>query len=120
MSYRPEKLAEAIKKEISDILLNDIKDPRVDFITVTDVNVTADLRHAKVYASVLGDTDKQKSTEQALRGATGYIRLELGRRIRLRHTPEIVFKLDTSLERATKLMKLIEEVRSDKEEGEND
>lgn len=112
MSHRPERLAEAIKKEISDILLNDIKDPRVGFITITRVNVTSDLRHAKVYASVLGDEAKQKATEQALKSATGYIRSELGKRIRLKYTPEIIFELDTSLEEAVKLIKLIDNVQS--------
>ncbi len=110
MSHRPERLAEAIKKEVSDIILNDIKDPRIDFITITKVNVTSDLRHAKVYASVMGDEDKQKTTAQALKSATGYIRSELGRRIRLKYTPEIIFELDTSLEKAVRLIKLIDDV----------
>ncbi|NTW04663.1 MAG: 30S ribosome-binding factor RbfA [Peptococcaceae bacterium] len=120
MSHRPEKLAEAIKKEISDILFNDIKDPRMGFITVTAVTVTADLRYAKVYASVLGDEEKQKITEQALKSAAGYFRTELGKRIRLRYVPEINFELDTTLEKAAKLIKLIEEVQSSGDDGVNE
>jgi ribosome-binding factor A len=120
MSHRPEKLAEAIKKEISDIIFNNIKDPRIGFITVTAVTVTADLRYAKVYASVLGDEEKQKVAEKALKSAAGYFRTELGKRIRLRYVPEIKFELDTTLEKAAKLIKLIEEVQSSGEDGVNE
>lgn len=112
MSHRPGRLAEAMKKEISDILLNDIKDPRLGFVTITMVDVTSDLRHAKVYASVLGDSARQKATGEVLGRATGYIRTEIGRRIRLRYTPEIVFELDNSIERGTRVIRLMEEVKS--------
>lgn len=112
MSYRAGRLAEAIKKEISDILYNDIKDPRVGFVTITSVDVSPDLRYAKVYASVLGSGEQQKASTEALNRATGYIRSEIGKRIRLRYTPEISFQLDTSIERGTRVIKLIKEVKS--------
>ena len=112
LSHRPGRLAEAIKVEVSDLLRNEIKDPRIGFVTITAVDVTSDLRHAKVYTSVLGDSQQQKVTAEALNKASGYIRTELGKRIRLRYTPEIVFHLDTSIERGTKVMKLIEEVNT--------
>jgi ribosome-binding factor A len=111
LSYRPGRLAEAIKKEISDILRNEIKDPRLGFVTITMVDVTSDLRHAKIFASVLGDEERQKATGEVLAKAAGYIRSELGRRIRLKHTPEITFKLDKSIERGTRVIKLMEEVK---------
>ncbi|MFZ5642392.1 MAG: 30S ribosome-binding factor RbfA [Bacillota bacterium] len=113
MSHRPGRLAEAIKKEISDILMNEIKDPRLGFVTVTLVEVSPDLRYARIYASVLGNEDQQKSTTEVLNRATGYIRSEIGKRIRLRYTPEITFKLDNSIERGTRVIRLIEEVNNE-------
>lgn len=116
MSYRSGKLAEAIKKEISDILRNDLKDPRIGFVTITMVDVTPDLRYAKVFASVLGNEKQQKDTGEVLTRATGRIRSELGRRIRLRYVPEISFKLDNSIERGTRIIKIMEEIKSGGEE----
>ncbi len=111
MSYRPERLAEAIKKEVSDMLFQqEIKDPRVGFVTITAVEVSPDLRAAKIYASVLGSPEEQKATMEALRRAQGFIRSELGKRIRLRHTPEISFKLDTSIARGVRVTRLLKEI----------
>jgi len=115
LSHRPGRLAEAIKKEVSDILLNDIKDPRIGFVTITLVDVTADLRYARVFASVMGSPEQQKAAEDALKRATGYIRSELGKRIRLRYTPEISFKLDDSIERGTRVIRLMKEVEGEGE-----
>lgn len=114
MSYRAGRLAETIKKEISNILRDEIKDPRIGFVTVTDVEVSLDLRNAKIYFSVLGDKDKRKGTIDVLNKANGFIRSELGRRIRLRFTPELLFKIDESLDHGIKIMEILEEV---KEEG---
>lgn len=116
MSYRSGKLSEAIKKEISDILRNDLKDPRIGFVTITMVDVTPDLRYAKVFASVLGNEKQQKETSEVLTRATGRIRSELGRRIRLRYVPEISFKLDNSIERGTRIIKIMDEIKSRGEE----
>ena len=107
MSHRPGRLAEAIKKEVSDILHNEIKDPRIGFVTVTMVDVTADLRYAKIFISVLGNGEQQKITEETLNRATSYIRSELGKRIRLKFTPEITFKMDDSIERGTRVINLM-------------
>lgn len=112
MSHRPGRLAEAMKKEISDILHSEIKDPRMGFVTITMVDVTSDLRYAKVYASVMGNEDQKKATGEMLNRAAGYIRSEVGRRIRLRYTPELTFQLDNSIERGARLIKLMEEVKS--------
>ncbi|MFZ5634829.1 MAG: 30S ribosome-binding factor RbfA [Bacillota bacterium] len=111
MSHRPGRLAEAIKKEISDILHNELKDPRLGFVTITMVDVTPDLRYARIFASVLGSDEQQKATGEVLNKAAGYIRSELGRRIRLKYTPEISFKLDKSIERGARVIKLMEEVK---------
>ncbi|MEW6273670.1 MAG: 30S ribosome-binding factor RbfA [Bacillota bacterium] len=111
MSYRPERLAEAIKKEISDLLFNELKDPRIGFVTITAVDVSPDLRTAKIYASVYGSAEEQRATLAALQRAQGFIRSELGKRIRLRHTPEITFKLDPSIRRGARVMELLEEIK---------
>jgi ribosome-binding factor A len=119
MSFRPERLAEAIKKEISDLLRDELKDPRIGFVSITSVDVSKDLRYASVYASVFGEPDQQKASIAALQKAQGFIRGELGRRIRLRYTPEITFKLDHSISHGTKILALIEDVK-EKGGGQNE
>lgn len=111
MSFRPERLAEAIKKEISELLREELKDPRIGFVSITSVEVSKDLRYANVFASVFGDPAKQKSCIEALQKAQGFIRGELGRRIRLRYTPEITFKLDHSISHGSRIIALMEEVK---------
>jgi ribosome-binding factor A len=116
MSFRPERLAEAIKKEVSDLLREGLKDPRIGFVSITSVEVSKDLRYAVIFASIYGEPPGQKTTIEALQNAQGFIRSELGRRIRLRYVPEITFKLDESIERGSRLIALMEEVR-DKEDS---
>jgi ribosome-binding factor A len=111
MSHRPERLAEAVKKEISDLLLNELKDPRVGFATITGVDVSNDLKYAKIHVSVLGNHEQRDNTMLALKKAQGFIRTELGRRIRLRQVPEISFKLDESLDHGVRIMELLDEVK---------
>jgi ribosome-binding factor A len=113
MSFRPERLAEAIKKEVSDLLREGLKDPRIGFVSITSVEVSRDLRYAAIFASVYGNPDEQRATIDGLQNAQGYIRSELGKRIRLRHTPEITFKLDESIERGSRLLALMEKMKDD-------
>lgn len=96
---RAKRVAERIKEEVSDILLLEIKDPGLyKMISVTDVEVSRDLGYARIYVSVFGSHEEQESILKVLGKASGFIRLELGKRIRLRHTPEVEFRLDRSLE----------------------
>jgi ribosome-binding factor A len=111
MSYRNERLAEAIKKEVAELLRDEIKDPRVGFVSITGVRVSKDLRYADIYASVLGEPEEQKASIEALTKAQGFVRSELGKRIRLRYTPEINFKLDQSIDRGVQLVRLIDEMQ---------
>ncbi|MCD5406735.1 MAG: 30S ribosome-binding factor RbfA [Desulfotomaculum sp.] len=113
MSHRANRLAETIKKEISSIIHQGLKDPCVGFASVIAVDVVRDLRHAKIYISVLGDANQKKDTLVALERARGFIRTELGRRIKLRYTPELQFELDDSINHATKIMKLLREVNQE-------
>ncbi|MGE5592679.1 MAG: 30S ribosome-binding factor RbfA [Betaproteobacteria bacterium] len=114
---RVERVAEAIRSEVADILAREIKDPRLGFATVTDVEVSDDLRHVKIFVSVMGDKAQVDETMAALESATGFVRSEIGRRIRLRHTPEIVFRYDTSIKRGARVFELLKEIQSEKEMG---
>ena len=110
---RIEKLQELIKQETGKMLLNDIKDPRIGFVTVTDVEMTGDLREAKIFVSVMGGDEQVKSSLEGLQSALGFIRREIGKRIRLRFTPEISFALDTSLDYGDHIQKLLLQVEGD-------
>ena len=111
---RIEKLQELIKQEMGKMLLTDLKDPRIGFVTVTDVEMTGDLRSAKIFISVMGGEEKVKSSLEGLQSALGFIRREIGHRIRLRFTPEISFALDTSLDYGDHIQKLLLQVEGDK------
>ncbi|WP_138205663.1 30S ribosome-binding factor RbfA [Haloimpatiens lingqiaonensis] len=116
--YRAGRINEELKREISSIIQNDIKDPRVGtMISVTDVNVTKDLRYAKVYVSIFGEESEKEETLQILRNSSGFIRGEVGRRVNLRHTPEIILEMDNSIEHGMYIDSLLEKI---KEQGQND
>ena len=107
--HRQEKLGELFAAELSDLLRTRVKDPRVGFASITHVEVSGDYRHAKIYISVMGSEEDQATTMKALKHATGFLRHELAGRIVLRYMPEIVFKLDTSIEKGTRILELIRE-----------
>lgn len=108
---RYEKVAVALKKEISNIIHDEIKDPRMGFVTVTNVELTPDLRYAKVFFSVLGKSDDYKKTKEALDSSVGFIRRLISRRIRLRFTPEILFREDHSSEYSVAIEKILNEIK---------
>lgn len=110
MNLRAERVAEQMKKDIAEIIKEDIKDPRVGFVSVTRVEVSSDLRHARVYVSIFGDEQAQKECLEALGGASGFIRKEIGRRIKLKCTPEIVFRIDHSIEHGARIHELLTKV----------
>ncbi|NLG88322.1 MAG: 30S ribosome-binding factor RbfA [Clostridiaceae bacterium] len=106
---RTDRIAGEIQKEISDIIRTGIKDPRLpDLVSVTGVRVTKDLRYAKIYISVLGDEQKRTDAINALKHAAGFVRRELGKRIKIRYTPELIFEPDDSIEQGIHIGKLIE------------
>lgn len=115
-STRQRRVQEMLVQEISAILQREMKDPRVGFVTITDARITPDLRHARVFYSVLGDETAREETAKALKRATGFIRGEFARRAQLRFAPEIYFAFDTSIERGAKLSALLEQVRRDDEQ----
>lgn len=111
-SRRVSRVAELIKREVSQMLLQDIKDDRVGagMVSVTDVDVSGDLQHAKIYVSIYGTDEARKQIMAGLKSATGYIRSELGHRVRLRRTPEVIFQEDRSIERGTKVLSLLNQL----------
>lgn len=115
MRIRPGRVANAIRREISAIIQEELKDPRIGFTTITKVEITADLRDAKVYFTVMGDEKARKSTEIALNNAKGFIKGLIGGRLKLRLTPEIIFKMDKSFEYQEKIEKLLDKIHQSKD-----
>ncbi len=111
--HRQEKLGELIAVELSDLLRTRVKDPRVGFASITHVEVSGDLRHAKIHVSVMGTADERVETMKGLKNASGYLRHELASRLVLRYMPEIVFKLDTSIEEGARILDLINKVEQE-------
>lgn len=109
MTRRTDRVADAIQEEIAELLLREIKDPRIGMITLTGVRVSADLRHARVLFSVFGEPPRRQEALAGLRSASGFIRAQLARRLKLRVAPEIVFEVDTSLEEAERVSRLLKE-----------
>ncbi|MDO3676322.1 30S ribosome-binding factor RbfA [Paenibacillus ehimensis] len=104
------RVGEQIKKELSQIIQSELKDPRIGFITVTGVDVTNDFSQAKVFLSVLGSDEQKEETLKALARGTGFIRSELGKRIRMRKIPELLFKFDASIDYGSKIETLLHQI----------
>ncbi|ABS22699.1 30S ribosome-binding factor RbfA [Bacillus cytotoxicus] len=113
MKLRANRVGEQMKKELGDIISRKIKDPRVGFVTVTDVKVSGDLQIATVYISVLGDEEQKENTLKGLAKAKGFIRSEIGQRIRLRKTPEISFEFDESIGYGHRIDTLLHEINKE-------
>jgi ribosome-binding factor A len=111
---RAERVSDQMKQEIADILMRKIKDPRIGFVTVTDVEVADDLRNAKVFVSVYGS--EKTSTLKGLESASPFIRSELGKRMRMKFIPELLFRYDDSVERGAHINELLHEIQEKEEE----
>ncbi|HQR02610.1 MAG: 30S ribosome-binding factor RbfA [Proteobacteria bacterium] len=105
---RADRVAEQIRRELADLLRLELKDPRIRLVSLTAVEITPDYTHAKVFYTSLADSAYRSEIEEGLRRGAGFLRRELGRRIRLHHTPELHFVYDISVERGTELSKLID------------
>lgn len=112
---RVRKMQEFIKQEVSSMLLREVKDPRLGFVTVTGVHLTGDLREATVYVSLFGSKKEKKESMTALEMATGFIRRELGKRLKIYYTPQISFEQDTSLDYGMHIEGLIKQIHKDDE-----
>ncbi len=110
MSQRTDRVDELLRQEIGRILAKEVQDPHVGFATVTDVETTPDLRHARVWVSVIGGAPERAETLAALERAMGYVRRELGARLRIKRIPALHVALDDSAERGTRVLRIIEEL----------
>ncbi|MDO4534752.1 MAG: 30S ribosome-binding factor RbfA [Clostridium perfringens] len=112
-NYRGGRINEEVRKEISDIIRNNIKDPRLTaMVSVTNVSVTKDLRYAKVFVSVFSNNDEEKeSSFLALKNSAGFVRKELGHRINLRYTPEVLFEIDNSIDKGMYIDSLLQKIK---------
>lgn len=107
------RLGQQIQEEVSEIIHRRIKDPRIGFVTITGVRVTADLSFAYVYVSAMGTSEQVDETFRCLSGAAGFIRSELGRRLRVKHIPELRFKYDDSSERGARIESMLKELKKE-------
>ena len=112
MTQRTERVDELLRQEIGALLAKDVADPRIGFATITDVETSPDLRHAKVWVSVIGEDAERRETLRALQQAMGFIRHELGRRLRIRRIPDLHVHLDDSAERGTRVLHLLTELEA--------
>lgn len=117
---RVKKIAEGIKEEVSDIIRTKLKDPRVGFITITSVKTSKDVHYATVFVSILGEEEEQQKTMATLKNAAGFIRTELGSRIRFRHVPELRFVQDKALEHHAQIDALIKQINEGDSPGEGE
>lgn len=113
LPHRQPRVAQAIQKEISQMVLRELKDPRLGFVTITQIEVTKDLRIARVFYSVMGNEPARQSSQRALEAAKGFIRKRLGERLRLRYTPELQFILDDSIEKHLRITKLLNDLKGE-------
>ena len=119
-SRRVARVASLIKREVSQMLISGIKDDRVGagMVSVTDVDVSGDLQHAKIFVSIYGTAEAKAETMAGLKAATAYVRSELGQRIRLRRTPEVIFREDLGVERGTQVLSLINQLSAERAQKE--
>jgi len=111
MTHRVEQVYKLLRREISDLLQRQIKDPRLgSFVAITDVSTSHDLRHAKAFVSCIGDKKEKQEILSVLAGASGFFRKELAKRLKLRRIPELSFHWDDSIERGVRLLELIDKV----------
>jgi len=117
---RPERVAELIKKAVSQIIIEKVSDPRIGFISVTDVKITPDLKTAKIFITVFGDEKVKKDTLAGLKSATPFIRGELGNEIDFKFVPEIYFVYDKDVEKASRLLTIMNKLDMEKEKNKPD
>lgn len=112
MKVKAEKIAGIIQKEVSEIIQFNLKDPKIGFITITDVTVTNDLSIAKIYVSFLGQKAREEAGMKALERSKGFIRSTLAKRLSIRKVPELIFKVDDALERGNKIEEILSEIHA--------
>jgi ribosome-binding factor A len=117
-SERMRRVDEAVRQVLADALAHELKDPRIGFVTVTDVNTSPDLRHAHVFVSVLGEPEQRDETLDGLRSAHGYLQQRIARELKLKHTPTLEFSYDDTTDRAMRVGELLE--RAERHDGDGE
>jgi ribosome-binding factor A len=114
MTYRLERFNSLLQQEISEIMQRHLKDPRIDsFVSITKVEVAADLRHARVFVSTMGSQEAKQNTITALTSAAGFIRKELMSRIKARHIPDLTFRIDERIEQADRVLRIMDHINEE-------
>jgi ribosome-binding factor A len=108
MTIKQDRMAERIRALLSDLILREVSDPRLKGVTVTEVELDAEIEHAQVYVNALGDESRREDVLEGLESATGFLRRELGKRISTRNTPELHFEWDTTLEQGERINQLLD------------
>lgn len=111
---RKKRLENLLKREISLIIMRKIKDPRINFVTVTKVSMTNDYKMAHIYVSIMGDEKEKEKNLKGLKNASGFIRKLVGESIKIRYNPELIFKIDDSFEKQDKIFKILKEIEENK------
>ena len=116
MSRRTERVAEAIRRISSEMIHSELRDPRIHgFITITKVEVTADLRYAKIFYSVLGDDKTKKSAAKGLQSAKNFMRMHIAQELKLRYAPDIVFKIDEKIEHSKRIDVILDQLQKERD-----
>ncbi len=117
MSRRIERVNTLIRREISELIQHHLRDPRLaEFVAVTEVETTPDLKHARVFVSAIGGQQEEAMVLKVLNSATGFLRSELAKKVRLRHTPELSFHWDNSIEHGDRILRLLDQVSAEHED----
>ena len=119
-TQRPGRVQEALRQEISKIVQGEMKDPRIGFITITQVDLTKDLRYARIYFSILGEDKDKKLALRGLNNAKGYIKGLVADRIKLRYMPEIAFAIDESLEHTKHIYDILDQIKKERSDAKGD
>ncbi len=119
-SQRSHRVGEQIQKEISALLIKGLKDPRIGFVTITGVEMTPDLHLARIFFTVMGDEKARHESEAGLKNSIPFIRRELGKTLRMRYTPDLLFQYDTSIEYGNRIDSLLREVRETQGDDQDD
>lgn len=115
-SQRVARVAELLKEEIGRLMHEELKDPRIGFLTVTRVDISPDIKNAKVFVSVMGSKKQKEESMEALEKGKGYIQGEIGKNLRLKYTPVLSFKLDESVDASMRITKILKKIKRQEEE----
>ena len=107
MGFRRERLGDQLRVELADLIQRELRDPRVGFVTVTEVRMSPDLTHARVYVSILGDEERTKESFEALNRSAGFLKSQIGKRMKLRRVPELRFVIDETLDTSDRIESLL-------------